>query len=355
MQSNLYIPKKIVVGFQKRADTFTGCLGFITYRDDKNLLRQEKSWNGWRDHKIDFQEFDNTPRSNFVFNKDIHRNGHWSSHSKVRIHDSRNFEFEIELSNMMYILMHSDVSKRDITEECVFAWDGRNVVLLPVNSQEYQNSVVHTKKQGMKFSFKDLVKGYTYSTKSSGDFVYLGHFEWCVKDYSSGSNMWKNTGKKHIFYSLKKHYSEYFHALNANDICEAITQDIHPSYSTFVENLHNSKHIQDIGIFSIKKGFDTIGYKKTAYDILKVTINTNQCDFSIKEVSFSIIDNKPSIKYQRDNYSNNNYDRLKRKYIKLMQEKRVDMKNIDSIKDFFVNLGFGLVQYTSTQGIKTIL
>ena len=47
-----YIPKTIQVGFQKRKDTYTGKLGYVTYMDDKGVLRQEKSWSGWRDHSI---------------------------------------------------------------------------------------------------------------------------------------------------------------------------------------------------------------------------------------------------------------------------------------------------------------
>lgn len=115
MQSNLYIPKKITVGFQKRSDTYTGKLGFVTYTDDKGLFRQENSWNGWRDKKIAPIEVDNVP-SRFVFNKDVSRSGHWSDVTKVRIYDTRDFEFEIDVSNMMYILMHSDISKDILSE-----------------------------------------------------------------------------------------------------------------------------------------------------------------------------------------------------------------------------------------------
>jgi hypothetical protein len=46
------MPKTIVVGQVKRSDTYTGRLAYIIYKDDKNVLRKEKSWNGWRNHKI---------------------------------------------------------------------------------------------------------------------------------------------------------------------------------------------------------------------------------------------------------------------------------------------------------------
>lgn len=47
MKSNLYIPKKIHVGFQKRSDTYTGKLAYVIYEDEKGVLRKQGSWDGW--------------------------------------------------------------------------------------------------------------------------------------------------------------------------------------------------------------------------------------------------------------------------------------------------------------------
>ena len=35
MKSNIYIPKKIKVGFNEREDTYTGLLGYVIYHDGK--------------------------------------------------------------------------------------------------------------------------------------------------------------------------------------------------------------------------------------------------------------------------------------------------------------------------------
>jgi hypothetical protein len=70
---NVFIAPKIKVGFQKRTDTFTGMLAYIIYYDEKGKLRKEKSWEGWRDKKIDAQEFENVPTDGFTINKDIKR------------------------------------------------------------------------------------------------------------------------------------------------------------------------------------------------------------------------------------------------------------------------------------------
>lgn len=35
MKTNIFIPKKIKVGFQERGDTFTKMLGYVIYHDGK--------------------------------------------------------------------------------------------------------------------------------------------------------------------------------------------------------------------------------------------------------------------------------------------------------------------------------
>lgn len=199
--ADLFIPSKIKVGFQKRADTFTGKLAYVIYYDEKGKLRKETSWEGWRDSKIDAVDFDNKPHNNFVLNKGVQRDGHWGSgRSIIRIYDPRDFEFEISVDNLIGLLMHSDVSKRDIVQECVYAWAGKELVLLPTNSEEYQKSLNFTSKQSKNISTKDLVKGHVYSQKKSDvKYTYIGYFQ-CYEWHGWGAMRQKDKGKKHIFY-----------------------------------------------------------------------------------------------------------------------------------------------------------
>ena len=69
INEKLNIPDKIKVGFQKRSDTYTGKLSYITYINKKGKLAKETSWEGWRDEKITPLEFDNVPTEGFVLNK----------------------------------------------------------------------------------------------------------------------------------------------------------------------------------------------------------------------------------------------------------------------------------------------
>lgn len=67
MNSNLFIPNRIRVGFQTRNDTYTKKLAYVIYYDEKGKLRKEPSWNSWRDKKIDPEEFDNVPTEASVY------------------------------------------------------------------------------------------------------------------------------------------------------------------------------------------------------------------------------------------------------------------------------------------------
>ena len=84
------------------ADTYTKKLAYVIYYDQKNVLRKEKSWQGWRDNKIEPQEFTNEPTSGFVLNKKVgdYSNGWDHRKSYCRVFDPRNFEFEITIENL---------------------------------------------------------------------------------------------------------------------------------------------------------------------------------------------------------------------------------------------------------------
>ena len=163
MKTNLYIPKKVKIGFVKRDDTFTKKLAYLIYYDEKNVLRKQTSWDNWRDHKIPTIEIDNKPMNGFIFNKGVQRYGYHSNSGRAvaRVHDPREFEFEISLENMFGIMMNNDILKRDIQGEFVYAWSGKDLILLPTSSVEYKESQAFTEKQYKSVTSKELVKGRT--------------------------------------------------------------------------------------------------------------------------------------------------------------------------------------------------
>lgn len=260
--ADLFIPTRIRVGFQTRQDTFTGKLAYVIYYDEKNKLRKERSWESWRDNSIEALEFDNTPMNGFIFNKGIQRSREWfgSGRSVFRVFAPHDFEFEINADNLLNLLMHSDVSKREILEQCVFAWHGTELILLPTNSVEYQESVKYTEKQSMKVSAKELVKGIQYHRKKSNDIVtYIGYFDWWKMAYSNNKQYnyhdeedWythKNTGKKHIFWNGTE-----FEPLGATVLSHAVSTDVVNNYAELVENFFSTVNSQPITSLRIELG-----------------------------------------------------------------------------------------------------
>ena len=211
MRSNIFIPKQINVGFQNRNDTYTKKLAYVIYFDEKGKLRKENSWNSWRDKSIDNIIRDNTPTEGFVLNKKVgdyvsdwnHRQAY------VRVYDPRDFEFEITIENLLYILENaSSIKGKGLEGEFIYGWDGKDLVLLPVDSPDYKeimefNEIVHENKT---IKAKDLVVGATYKTKQDVDYVYMGRFNAWDYKYGRGINdrININKGKHHYFARIAK-------------------------------------------------------------------------------------------------------------------------------------------------------
>lgn len=250
MKSNLFIPKKIKVGFQSRKDTFTGKLGFVIYQDEKNEWRQEKSWNNWRTSNLKEVELDNLPLSGFMLNRDIQRdNYHFGSgRSVIRVYHPEGFEFEIDCSNLLGILANCDISKRDILQKCVFAWSSGKLLLLPVNSVEYEESVKYTEKQSKKLDKEDLKEGLTYVRKKNAEpLIYIGYLSHCNIDNGSVACLYDikfRKQKKHIFYSsAQKSYLTVGIENVAECIFEEVAENFHKLHENYINSLESASSL----------------------------------------------------------------------------------------------------------------
>ncbi len=206
MRSNIFIPKQINVGFQNRNDTYTKKLAYVIYFDEKGKLRKENSWNSWRDKSIDNVMHDNIPTSGFVLNKKVGDYCDWNHRQAyVRVYDPRDFEFEITIENLLYILQNANSIKgKGLEGEFVYGWEGKDLILLPLGSPDYKeiisfNKMVH---ENIKIKTKDLIIGATYRTKQNADYVYMGRFDRWDWDYSRKINI--NKGKHHYFARVSK-------------------------------------------------------------------------------------------------------------------------------------------------------
>lgn len=184
-----FIPKKIKVGYQERHDTYSKKLAYVIYYDDKGVLRKETSWQGWRDDKIDPDDLDNVPTSGFVLNKTAGGKGYssWDTRKTYcRVYDPRGFEFEIDISNLLYILENTNsIVGKGLEGEFVYGWDGTELVLLPVSAPDYAEN---KKKSDMMFNSefvkaKDMVPGVIYTKKNGERLMFLGKDREFNKDY----------------------------------------------------------------------------------------------------------------------------------------------------------------------------
>ena len=172
-ENNFFIPQKLAIGFQNRSNTYTGKLGYVTYYDNKGVMRKDKSWNGWRDDSIDPLYIDNVPTEGFVLNRSVGGGRGWDARDTwTRIWDPRGFEFEISIENLLWILEWCACSPgKGLEQKFVYSWRGTDLILMPVNSDDYKASMEVSNKMFSKTSFKekDLVPGTLYKVKGKYD------------------------------------------------------------------------------------------------------------------------------------------------------------------------------------------
>lgn len=143
------IPDKVKVGFQKRNNALTNMLGFVVEQDKKGW-KQSVAWERWRDHEIAPLIMDNVPKSGYIINKSLtHKpfSSFGNPRTKVRVHSPDGFEIEISTENLVEILEVSNISKKFIDSECVLGWFGREIWLIPTETEIYRNYLKKKKEQ----------------------------------------------------------------------------------------------------------------------------------------------------------------------------------------------------------------
>lgn len=253
--TKLNIPKTINVGFNKRSDTYTGMLAFIVYTDAAGVLRKQKSWDRWRDKKIEPKQFDNVPTSGFVLNKKV---GDYTAHyggrmAAIRIYDPRDFEFEIKLDNLLYILEETSAIKgKGLEGEFVYAWERDRIILLPASSREYKASTEFTELQTKKIDKTDMREGCLYLTKDNEQVMYLGRlnwYQWKTNYIGSDYQKWylKRT-REHVFVRLdsEEDYDKYWTQSGFTKLAARLSEEPLPSYADEYEAFKASPHGDEV-------------------------------------------------------------------------------------------------------------
>jgi len=151
-------------------------------------------------------EFDNEPLEGFVLNK---KAGGYSSgwnhrQTYCRVYDPRGFEFEISIPNLLYILENSNSIKgKGLEGKFMYGWEGKDLVLLPENSPEFQKNLAYTDMQDIKLKKADLVLGGVYLCKDNVERTYMGESEYYgYEGLSEGRKLW--------FWEPNKYYINRF-------------------------------------------------------------------------------------------------------------------------------------------------
>lgn len=238
MNSSIFVPKTINVGYQNRSETYTGKLAYVIYYDEKGKLRKETSWNSWRNDKIPNDEFDNVPTEGFVLNKKAgdYSTGWDHRHAYCRVYDPRGFEFEITIENLLYILENANCIKgKGLEGEFIYGWDGKDLVLMPVESPDYKqisefNKIIHSNET---IKAKDLIIGATYLTKDNENWIYMGKF-----DVYDRYGDWENKGKH--FWFWKSNYFEHYRSIPKNKFIKCVDDKCNEKYANIFDKLEGN-------------------------------------------------------------------------------------------------------------------
>lgn len=276
-------------------------------------------------------EFDNVPTEGFVLNKKVggYSNGWDHRATYCRVYDPRGFEFEISVPNLLFILQECNAMKgKGLEGTFVYAWDGKDLVLLPTTSLDYQESQKFTEMQSQKIGVKDLVEGCTYKTKQMEEYIYLGRFNWFDEHYRYSSDKYDKVSctKKHVFYKVgKPNYGSRIEGFTSLSKFAIKTNDTPVSnYADLLDEFNNSKFsgvidkLQEIDAF-IPTELTYSHHRHEVYGYCYLPLGDNQYEQYTLE--------SDEVQYPNANYYSNRDNKNSVKSYKLTANKIVVIKN----------------------------
>jgi hypothetical protein len=211
MAENIIIPEQIYLGFRQDTDAK---VGFGTYYEDNAGCRKRQSTvDSWvkngvaatNYHNRNYNQEEgsqfveaklvpaslvgNKAASGFKLSRKVTHGGGWNDLNVYwRIVDPRGFELEISSGNLAKLFQYCTIDHGNISEDCVWGWDkgnGSKVVLLPVNSEIYLQSVKTTEIHNtVPKSLKEIPLGSSVVLKNGYEGVIYGEmFEVRMNEY----------------------------------------------------------------------------------------------------------------------------------------------------------------------------
>lgn len=161
--------------------------------DDYNTFRFHIP-NHSSNEKINPIEFENVPTEGFVLNKKAggYSTG-WNHRSTYcRVYDPRGWEFEINIPNLLYILENTNSIKgKGLDGKFVYAWDGKDLVLVPENAPEFKEMLEFTDLQKLSVKKSELKLGGVYKFNDNKLYTFLeeNHY-YNYKGNKEGKKLW---------------------------------------------------------------------------------------------------------------------------------------------------------------------
>ena len=147
---------------------------------------------------------DNIPMMGFKITGVISRGGDGVSDT-WGIEDPRGFKHFISSENLQMLHTFVNIERGEIVDTCVWARDGAKNVLLPTESEIYQNAVTMTDIAGSVVSWKDIKPGYKITMQNGITGRYIGKYFFvkeCSESYRDGNQLSNGikfpTTKQHI-------------------------------------------------------------------------------------------------------------------------------------------------------------
>ena len=255
MNEKLNIPQDLKIGFNKRNDTYSGLLSFITYPLPDGTNKHKNAWETWRDKKLSVMSVLNEPTEGFVINKREGGGGSWSYNdreAKIRVWDPRGFEFEITIENMLDILAQcGSIPGKGIEGKFVYGWNKLRLHLIPIKSETYKISAQFTELNQLSIENKDLVVGALYITKSMENVIYMGEFTWVNLEIYQTSAKIK---KERIFYFPEcKSEFESFRPIASKDLARCLESATYPNLAYLMDQMNQCGKIFTKDLIKIEK------------------------------------------------------------------------------------------------------
>lgn len=177
------VPEQLQLGIRTACVLTAGeeplayCRRYGTKAAERKLTESIKTWcrgnAQWEPIVLD-----NVPIKGFKFGSSVSR---WSTSNKLmEVIDPRGFTLQIPIANLAILIASAQIDAGTITTECVWGFDGSNVILLDINSDYYKDTLAkHAEQEAIqdlrvKVNKKNLVIGQSYERSDGEPYTYIG-------------------------------------------------------------------------------------------------------------------------------------------------------------------------------------